>query len=351
MRFLIYFLIMAAALGFFVYRQKTVSDFQPAELAQPLSPFSPLPPISSPSDPATTTDKTADNREPPTKSQPTEPAKPAPLKTVDQKTLDELQTKLNQTIPASLPSASPPLTQPPPPKFRLSQEELYTKAAARVVNFFCQQGSTVRVASGVIISPQGHILTNAHVGEGFDENFECAIRQDSPARNLAYAKLALFPKAYTNALTRQEQAENDVSIWKIIRLANGDPVSNPFPYYEISTQYYPELNQILSTFSYPSELLGYETLLKNLNLLFAETVVSDFDRDLILSGTGLSSQVGSSGGILVDIYTNDFAGLIFAVSKDEEIAKRKLFSLTPYSIERVIQNETKLDLATFLKTI
>ncbi|MEK7209349.1 MAG: trypsin-like peptidase domain-containing protein [Patescibacteria group bacterium] len=345
MRLIIYILIIGLAACFFIYRQETTPEPQPlfppcpepcrrvtplsdspAETSTTSTPFSPLTPLLTPL------------------PKPEPQLKPAPAKIIDPETLEQIQSKLNQTnqLLENLEKKSAPA------QVRLSQEELYAKAASRVVNFFCQQGSNIRVASGVIISPQGHILTNAHVGEGFDAGYECMIRQGSPARNLAHAKLAMFPKKYTDASTRQEQAENDVSIWKITRLANGDPVSAPFPYYETNPKYYPEINQILSTFSYPSELLGYETLLKNLNLLFAETVVSDFDRDLIISGTGLSSQVGSSGGILVDVYTNEFAGLIFAVSKDGEIAKRKLFSLTPYSVERVVQNETGQTLAQFL---
>ena len=51
----------------------------------------------------------------------------------------------------------------------------------------------------------------------------------------------------------------------------------------------------------------------------------------------------------VNIYTKAFAGLIFGVSKNEEINQRQLFSLTPYSIDRVVQSETGLNLANFLK--
>lgn len=336
MRFFIYTLIIGLSVVFFLYRGKNFKE------AEEISPIINEPATEVVSSPATSTEKTS------TIIPPAQP-KPSPAPQIDPKTLELIQKKISETAQSLKGLESNP-SAVSRPQTRLSQEELYNKAISRVVNFFCQQGGNIRTASGIIISPQGHILTNAHVGEGFDSNYECVIRQGSPARNLAYAGPVMFPQKYTNALTRQEQAENDVSIWKVTRLANGDPVSAPFPYYEINPKYYPETSQILSTFSYPSELLGYETLLKNLNLLFAETVVMDFDRDLIISGTGLSSQVGSSGGILVDIYANNFAGLIFAVSKDEEINKRKLFSLTPYSIERVIQAETGLDLATFLKT-
>ena len=335
MRFLIYILIVAAAAGFFIYHQET---------SEPIPPLDSLPVFSF--EPVTTTDSTTTpSIIPPPKPVPARLIQPKPA--VDQNTLSQIQAKLSETT-QTVKDLEKPLA-PAEPKVRLPETELYNKAIARVVNFFCQQGGQVRVASGVIISPQGHILTNAHVAEGYDKDFECAIRQGSPARNLGYAKIIMMPQAYTHATTRQAQADNDVSIWKFSRPAGETPLPETFPYYEIDTKKYPEVNQILSTFSYPSELLGYETLLKNLNLFVAETIIMDYDRDIILSSTGLSSQVGSSGGILIDIYTNQFAGLIFGVSKDEQINKRKLFSLTPSSLERVIQAETGLSLDNFLK--
>lgn len=268
-----------------------------------------------------------------------------PSNVVDSKALEQIQNNINAAEKQIL-----ELSQPvSPPQTRLSQQELYNKAQSRVVNFFCQSGNSVKVASGVIISPKGYILTNAHVADDFDGDYECMIRQGSPARGFAYAKIVMFPKAYAEAASRQEQADNDVSIWKFSRSSGPDPLPDSFPYYDINPDLYPKKDESLATFSYPSELLGYETLLKSLNMFFAETVVTDFDRDIILSGTGLSSQVGSSGGVLVNVYTNQFAGLIFGVSKDAEINTRKLFSLTPYSIERVVKAETGLNLANFLK--
>ncbi|MBI2052417.1 MAG: trypsin-like peptidase domain-containing protein [Candidatus Sungbacteria bacterium] len=336
MRFFVYLLMILAGFVFFIYRQENFD--------QP-DPITPLSPISSPVTPLTdtaTATPTKKTENPAT--QPTSVPAPKPQPAIDQNTLDQIQAKLNQTT-----QALQDLEKPAPlPPARISQEELYNKAATRVVNFFCQQGNQIKAASGIIISPAGHILTNAHVAEGYDGNFECAIRQGSPARNLGYAKIVMFPQAYALAATRQEQADNDVSIWKLTRLANGDPLPKTMDYYSIDPTYYPQINQPLSTFSYPSELLGYETILRSLNMFFAETIVNDFDRDLILSSTGLSSQVGSSGGILVDVYTNQFAGLIFAVSKDEEISKRKLFSLTPFSVNRVVQTETGFSLDIFL---
>ncbi len=273
------------------------------------------------------------------------------LSKADEKTLQQIQEKINKANEAikEIEKKNEETSKPKEePKIRLSQSELYTKAQSRVVNFFCSKPGGIRVASGVIISSKGHILTNAHVAEGFDKGYECMIRQGSPARSIGYAKLVMYPAAYTNSKTRQEQAENDVSVWIMSRGNGSDPLPESFPYYDIDEFYFPETNQPLATFSYPSELLGYETLLKSLNMLFAETIVSESDINFILSTSGLSSQIGSSGGVLVDIYKNRFAGIIFGVSNDETISKRTLFSLTPNSVARIIKNETGQTLLEFL---
>lgn len=266
----------------------------------------------------------------------------------DEKMLQQIQEsidKANQAIKEIESSLQPK----PEIKTRLPQSELYSKAESRVVNFLCYKSDGVGIASGIIISPKGHILTNAHVAEGFDKNYECIIRQGSPARAIGYAKLVMFPSAYANSKTRQEQAENDISIWIMSKGAGEASLPESFPYYDIDEFYFPETNQPLATFSYPAELLGYETLLKSLNMLFAETIVSEFDTNFILSSSGLSSQIGSSGGVLVDVYKNRFAGIIFGISNNETISKRTLFSLTPNSVGRIVKNETGQTLAEFLK--
>lgn len=263
---------------------------------------------------------------------------------------DQMQNQLNQatqTLNNILKNQTSSVPQLAPT--RLTQQELYNKATSRVVNFFCQQGNQVRVASGVLISPKGHILTNAHVTQGFSSDFECLIRQGSPARNLGYAKIIFYPQAFEKATDKEQAAKNDAAIWILTRPPGENPLPQTFPFYDINANYWPATSQPLVTFSYAAELLGYETALKSLNLLFAETIVTEFNQDMIVSTTGLSSQVGSSGGALIDVYTNEFAGLIFAVSKEEQISQRNLISLTPASIERIFETETGQSLQDFLK--
>ncbi|MDP3764783.1 MAG: trypsin-like peptidase domain-containing protein [bacterium] len=338
MRFLIYILIIVVSATFFVYRQETTN--QP----EPISPISTPLPLSDP-----LTISTEATSTPLSPVSPISPilTKPKLQPVLDQKAIDLIQQKINEVSSIPLSPISPVLTPPPP---RLSQPVLYDKASSRVVNFFCEYANGVETASGVIISPNGYILTNAHVAEAFvtDKNYECRIRQGSPAKNIGYAKIVMFPSVYVGAPKNWDGHANDVSIWKMTRSAGGEPIANDFPYYSIDTNFLPKKDQILATFSYPGELLGYEVLLKSFNMLFGETIVSEFNADFIVSGMSLSSQSGSSGGILVDIYTNKFAGLIFGVTTTANINERKLFSLSPYAVERVVKTETGLSLADFL---
>ncbi|MDP3800327.1 MAG: trypsin-like peptidase domain-containing protein [bacterium] len=320
------------SITFFVYKQETSAPVQNEPLATKQEEQT-----------GTTTPETLVT---PRTTKPIAIAKPKPQVVLDQASIDLIQQKINEAN-QTIKDLEVKNTPPPP---RLSQQELYDKASSRVVNFFCEYANGVETASGVLISPNGYILTNAHVAEAFvNKNYECKIRQGSPAKNIAYAKIVMFPTAYTtNNKNNWEGHANDVSIWKITRSASGEPITSTFPYYSIDTNYLPKKDQPLATFSYPGELLGYEVLLKNLNMLFGETIVSEFNADFIVSGMSLSSQSGSSGGILADVYTNKFAGLIFGVTTTTNINERKLFSLSPYAIDRVVKNETGQSLADFL---
>ncbi len=330
MRFLLYIVTILLSVTFFVYKQEISAPTQNEPLATQQEEQT-----------GTTTPETS------TIATTTKPiTKPKPQPVLDQASIDLIQQKIDEANQA-IKEIEVKNTPPPP---RLSQQELYDKASSRVVNFFCEYSNGVETASGVIISPNGYILSNAHVAEAFvNQNYECKIRQGSPAKNIGYAKIVMFPSAYTNSNKNNwEGHANDVSIWKITRSASGEPITSAFPYYSIDTNYLPKKDQPLATFSYPGELLGYEVLLKNLNMLFGETIVSEFNADFIVSGMSLSSQSGSSGGILADVYTNKFAGLIFGVTTTININERKLFSLSPYAIDRVVRNETGLSLAEFL---
>ena len=119
-------------------------------------------------------------------------------------------------------------------------------------------------------------------------------------------------------------------------------------FFEINKNRRVEEGEALLVLSYPSELLGFETILKNLTLLFTLTVVEELDSKFIVSSAGLSSQSGSSGGMLLSSFSARPVGIIFAVQSEGPIAERALYSLTNQAIEEIIEEEVGQSLAEFL---
>ena len=234
-----------------------------------------------------------------------------------------------------------PVAPPPDPIPRVPSQELYAMASERVVNLFCElPNNEVAIATGVIIHPQGYILTNAHT---------CLIRRGSPARNFAIAERVFLSPGFSSKSRTRENLATDVAIWKITNIIEKN-TSGVFPFFSIYPANVPTDGTALATFSYPAELLGSYAVVSALYLSFSETQIISHDTYFIESAQGLGSQKGSSGGILLDPFTGELAGLIFAVNDihAEYVSERTLFSLTPFAINETVRAATGKDLDTYL---
>jgi len=238
-----------------------------------------------------------------------------------------------------------------PERERLPQNELYGLAINSVVNFFCEvEGGKVALATGVIIHEAGFVLTNSHIITEPDPP-PCLLRMGSPARNYATAE-RVFNGAFDPESNDGENFRHDVSIWKIVESATKTPLPQTFSAFTVDPTQKVNAKDPLSTFSYPAELLGSQIILNTLHLVFSETIVSVHDPFFIESTQGIGSQKGSSGGILVDPFTGNFSGLIFAISNNDDtsdISKRSLFSLTPFAINQAVIASTGRPLKQFLQ--
>ncbi|TSC77449.1 MAG: hypothetical protein G01um101429_1046 [Parcubacteria group bacterium Gr01-1014_29] len=242
------------------------------------------------------------------------------------------------------------IPQEEPSKTRLGQNTLYALASERVVNLFCElEKNEVAIATGVIIHPDGYILTNAHVTDTAKPK-PCLIRNGSPARNYAIAERIFIPPQFSSTSTARENLAKDIALWKITKVLNDDQSSAKFSALAIRPAFQVTDKAPYATFSYPAELLGSPIIVSALYLSFSETIVQAHDAYFIESTQGLGSQKGSSGGILLDPYTGEFAGLIFAINdeKTQSIAERTLFSLTPFAINEAVRNATRKDLDAYL---
>lgn len=251
-------------------------------------------------------------------------------------------------IPSEIPVVPENIPLIPPQKAYVSSTLIREYTVNSIVNLLCTvAGNRAISATGIIVSAEGHILSNAHVGADL-ERPECLIRIGSPAKNLAYADLLFIPQKYTEATTDFTRARYDVSIWKIARPVGNTPLPEIFEALTIDYETSPKSGDQFAVFSYPAEVFGFQTILKSLTLLFTNTEVVSFGEYFIETINSLSSQKGSSGGALIDRETLMLRGLIFGVSGDELAADRKLFSLRPDWISGVIKEETGLSLQEYL---
>lgn len=215
------------------------------------------------------------------------------------------------------------------------------------------KNSYIVVATGVIIHQDGYILTNAHVAEDALQD-TCTVRIGSPAKTFGVAEKIFSPRMFSATSSATENLKRDISLWRITETLPDSPLTAPFPFVEIHPNHATTIGDALGTFSYPAEFLSFQVINNDLYLSFSETIVEATDRHFIQSSLGLASQKGSSGGILIDEYTGEIAGLIFAVSDTDnasnDISKRKLYTLTPFAIDETILEETGKHLQEYLAT-
>jgi|GEM_PF-3355620 len=265
-------------------------------------------------------------------------------------------------LPGSSPPPAPPAVPPPPPsiidqkkiqellkkitepKKELSQDHIYQKGLSSVVNILCYKNKNeIVMATGSIISSDGLILSVAHMADGLNKNnLSCSVRRGSPANSFATAKLVFIPEAYGKAQTDGERAFFDISLWRI------EGTSGNFTPLEIDYESLSHENERFLTLSYAAEFLSGEGVLHDLHLLFSSTESVSSESSYIKSRSSLSSQHGSSGGILIDPYTGKIRSMVFGVSNTEQVSERFLFSLTPASINKALLEETGLSLKEYI---
>lgn len=237
---------------------------------------------------------------------------------------------------------------PPPPPKPIVQAELYVKGLLATVNFLCPaKNNTYTVATGAIISTDGYIISNAHIVNKENQQPICTIRAGSPATEIGKAKLVFIPSGYFATTDEQAQARMDISLWKL------EGTRTDWPHWEIDFDATPKTGEQLFTQSYPAELLSNEIILKNLGLLFSNTIVSEMDTSIIASRATIAAQHGSSGGILIDPYTGKLRGIIFGISSDaaQAISERLLYAIAPSRINTIAWQEVKKQFREYLAAL
>lgn len=270
----------------------------------------------------------------------------------------------------AMPSATPSPSPADPVYLPIS--DLNTLARRATVNIFCTSksgGSDNPISgSGVVISPSGVILTNAHIAQYFllrdypqKDFLNCVIRAGDTARpaykaGLLYISSAWVDKNFSN-ISKQSPTgtgEHDYAFLKITEtIPDGQPVTGGLPYLDSDLEYN-ELPKQLPVFlaSYPAGFLSGSIIQTNLGMVTTVGYVKDIftfsnssgHLDEISLGGSIIAQAGSSGGAVVDERTGKLIGIFVTSTLSGTTDERNLSAVTTPYIKRDFTQATAKDL-------
>ncbi len=283
---------------------------------------------------------------------------------------------VNKVIPKSVtqivtPQKSIPVTPVvavPPPNF----DAINIAARKALVNILCTTqtggGLSPISGSGVVISPDGVIVTNAHVAQYFllqnfngQKNFvQCIVRTGSPAYPTYLAKLVYISPQWVmnNSTNLVEQdptgtGEHDYAFLKITASISGTPLGTSLSYLAVNVAKDVQVGDNILLASYPAGFLGGITIENDLNQSSAITQVSQvftFDTnttDLISVPGTVVSQKGSSGGAAVNAQSQ-LEGIISTATDTTTTSTRDLRAIRMDYINRDLSANASISLQTLI---
>lgn len=239
------------------------------------------------------------------------------------------------------------------PEPRIPLQGALLDARNATVNILCTtSGSPFRPisGSGVIISPDGIILTAAHIAQYFllkdypaPGSIACTIRTGSPSTATFEADL-LFVSSHWVTANQTILAENaptgtgesDFALLYITRSLSGAPLPSPFPYAPLARETVANGERV-AIGAYGAEFLAPEQILAGLPVITDEGTVSkrytfhEDTADLISVSGSLAAQEGSSGGAVLNV-KGELVGLITTSSPGSELENRNLRAITPVHV-------------------
>ena len=244
------------------------------------------------------------------------------------------------------------------------------KTKAAVVNIICsskKKGLPSMTGSGVVINPEGIILTNAHVGQYFllseylaTGELRCAIRGGNPARTLYKAEILYISSTWIEENSKniigvkgKGTGENDFSLLRIAESSDGRALPSPFPHipYSLTSSFKAKSPAVIT--AYPAEYIPDGDISRKLYALSAPTELIKaytFEKtttDLVSLHGSYLAQRGSSGGALVGA-DGELKGIISTASIKFYDGVRRLYAITTGHVDRVINRESEESLAELL---
>lgn len=243
--------------------------------------------------------------------------------------------------------------------------DINTEARAALVNIFCQPNSSLSpvTASGVIVSPSGVIVTNAHVAQyvllaqSEKVNLHCVVRTGAPARERWVPRVLYVPPEWVREHAREltdanalGTGEHDWALLYVASSTDGSTLPNPFPFLPPDARgAIGFMGDTVLSASYPAGFLGGMSASMNLYPASALTTIqtlmtfSSGSPDIFSIGGTVTAQSGSSGGAVVNAW-GYVIGLITTMKDAKTTSERDLRALTLSYIDADLKAHTRNNL-------
>ncbi len=239
---------------------------------------------------------------------------------------------------------------------------LYSDA---VVNILCKGTKKLKggTATGVIISPEGLMLANAHIAQYIlleqltNAPISCTVRTGSPAKTTYTAKVLYIPQTWATKNAEQiiskiqrGTGQDDYALIQLIPLQNQQIQDLQYIQVNPSFSSVIEGNKALIR-AYPAEFISAYNTLHNLRAISTVTTlgtIATFNTatktnmatpDLVSLGGTIVAQGGSSGGAVIDKHGKLIA-IIVTSTKKAETKDRNLKAITLSHINNSLKQNT-----------
>lgn len=265
------------------------------------------------------------------------------------------------TLAAVASRGAPPL---PPSAAELQAAQMELRAT--LVNIICVAPPTSGIhsisASGVIITPTGYVITNAHVAQYFllsSKGVSCKLRTGDPAQVAYEAQLAYLPTRWVNdnlgVLVDPEPhgtGERDFAVLAITASATKATLPPRFPYVSLATAS-PSARTPVVIGTYGAQALSLAQIASALSPTIVASTVKDLFTfatstvDVLAFDGSVAAQEGSSGGGVLS-FVGTLWGVVTTSGATGIVADQSLSALSASYIRHEYQVATGQPLDTLL---